>query len=227
MGVFHALKQKREAYGIVLTRVSPLASSVYRRLTRLPHKRTTMEELQDPAHMYCRADQVRRDTRIQSILLQHSATRWKHEYLTSLSEFYHSIGRGDQQVKIGDIVLVHDDGPRMNWKMAVVESLATGKDGLVHSANVRTSRGLTNRPLVKLFPLEVNVCDDRVVGVESNKGEQEDHNTTEAEKSLDNPMTEECPRRSAAQRARKRLAEWVQIICAVQRMRGVIEQCHM
>ena len=89
-----------------------------RRLTPLPHERTTMEELQDPT--YCGADQVRRDARIQSILLQHFATRWKHEYLTSLTEFYRPNGRGGQQMKVGDVVLVHDDGPRINWKMAVV-----------------------------------------------------------------------------------------------------------
>ena len=70
--------------------------------------------------------------------------------------------------------------------------------------------GMTNRPVVKLFPLEV--CDARVAGVESNKGDQEDHNTAEAGKSLDHPTIEERPQRSAAQRARNRLAEWVQII---------------
>ena len=46
------------------------------------------------------------------------------------------------------------------------------------------------------------------------KGDQEDHNTAEAGNSLDNPKTEERPQHSAAQRARNRLAEWVQIISA-------------
>ena len=137
---------------------------------------------------------------------------WRHEYLTSLREFYRPTGRGGQQIKVGDVVLVHDDGPRINWKMAVVESLATGKDGQVRSANVRTKSGMTNRPVVKLFPLEV--CDARVIGVENNKGDQEDHNTAEAGKSLDNPTTEQRPQRHAAQRARNRLAEWAQIIRA-------------
>ena len=49
-----------------------------RRLTRLPHECATVEELQDPN--YCGAEQVRRDTKIQSILLDHFTTRWKREY---------------------------------------------------------------------------------------------------------------------------------------------------
>ena len=38
--------------------------------------------------------------------------------------------------------------------MAVVESLVTGIDGLVCSANIHvcTKNGVTNRPVVKLFP---------------------------------------------------------------------------
>ena len=34
-------------------------------------------------------------------------------------------------------MLVHDDCPRINWKMAVVESLVKGSDGLVRSVKIR------------------------------------------------------------------------------------------
>ena len=61
------------------------------RIIRLPHEQVTMEELQQPT--YCEAEQVRRDGRIQSVLLQHFAARWRREYLTSLREFYHPTGR--------------------------------------------------------------------------------------------------------------------------------------
>ena len=181
-----------------------------RRLTRLPHDQTTLEELQDPT--YCSAGQVRRDAKIQSILLQHFASRWRHEYLTSLREFYHPTGRGGQEIKVEDIVMVHDNGPQINWKMAVLESLTTGMDGLVCSANVRTKNGVNNGPVMKLFPLKV--CDASIIQMENNEVDQEDHNTAEARKSLDNPMTGKRPQRSAAQRARKRLVEWIQIIHA-------------
>ena len=53
-----------------------------RRITKLPHQPATVEELQDPD--YSNAESVRRDAKIQSILLQHFVSRWKHEYLTSL-----------------------------------------------------------------------------------------------------------------------------------------------
>ena len=51
--------------------------------------------------------------------------------------------------------LVHDETPRSTWKLAVVESLIEGGDGLTQAANIRTSTGHTNRPITKLYPLEV------------------------------------------------------------------------
>ena len=92
----------------------------------------------------------------------------------------------------------------------MVESLVTGNDGLVRSPNILTKSGVTNRPVVKLFPLEV--YDREVVQTESTEGDQGDHNTAEIGQSSDDPTTEERPRCSAAQTARNQLAEWVKII---------------
>ena len=61
---------------------------------------------------------------------------------------------------MGDVVLIHDDGPRMQWKLPVVENLHEGGDGLIHAADLRTSSGKTNRPIIRLYPLEVT-ADDR------------------------------------------------------------------
>ena len=52
-------------------------------------------------------------------------------------------------------MLVHDENPRSTWKLAVVEGLIEGDDGLVRVANIRTSTWRTNRPITKLYPLEV------------------------------------------------------------------------
>jgi len=41
-------------------------------------------------------------------------------------------------------------------RLAVVQELQRGNDGLVRSAIIRTDRGITNRPIIKLYPLEVN-----------------------------------------------------------------------
>ena len=82
--------------------------------------------------------------------------RWKQEYLTSLREFHRTTGTNTQKVTVGDIVQIHDDSPRNTWKVAVIDSLVYGKDGLARSAVIRTRSGLTNRPIVKLYPLEIN-----------------------------------------------------------------------
>ena len=51
---------------------------------------------------------------------------------------------------MGDIVLVHNDTPRTMWKLAVIEELIRGNDGLVRAANIRTATG---RPIARLVPL--------------------------------------------------------------------------
>ena len=40
----------------------------------------------------------------------------------------------NQEIKVGDVVLVHDDSSRTNWRMVVVEELSVGGDGLVRAA---------------------------------------------------------------------------------------------
>ena len=107
-----------------------------RRLTTLPHKKATIEDLQDPS--YREAVKIRRDAQTQSVLLQHFARRWHHEYLTSLREFCHPSNKGGGQVKVWDVVLVHHDYQHINWKMAVIESLVIGNDEEVRSANIQT-----------------------------------------------------------------------------------------
>jgi len=61
------------------------------RLTTLPHEKTSVEDLQDPS--YHEAARIKRDAQIQSVLLQHFASRWCHDYLTSLREFYRLLTR--------------------------------------------------------------------------------------------------------------------------------------
>ena len=60
-------------------------------------------------------------------------------------------------IKVGDIVIIHEDTPRVGWKLAVVEKLITGSDGMTRTAEIRTAGGRTNRPIVRLIPLEVHV----------------------------------------------------------------------
>ena len=48
--------------------------------------------------------------------------------------------------------------------------------------------------------------------MESNEGDQGDHNIAEIRQSSDDPMTKEHPRPSAARGVRNQLAKWVKII---------------
>ena len=58
-------------------------------------------------------------------------------------------------------MIIHDDIPRINWILAVVEGLITGLDGITRAAEIRTAGGKTNRPTTRLFPLEINVNEDQ------------------------------------------------------------------
>ena len=51
--------------------------------------------------------------------------------------------RMDKRSRLG-MLIVHDDIPRINWKLAVVERLITGLDGITRAAEIRTSGGKTN-----------------------------------------------------------------------------------
>ena len=59
-------------------------------------------------------------------------------------------------------MLVQDDMlPRSRWDMGVITELIPSKDGIVRSVGLRTNKGITNRPIVTLYPLEVseNECE--------------------------------------------------------------------
>ena len=46
------------------------------------------------------------------------------------------MGNNSLAIRVGDVVLIHDDSLQINWKLGVIENLNKGDDGLVHSANV-------------------------------------------------------------------------------------------
>ncbi|XP_071181335.1 uncharacterized protein [Mytilus edulis] len=60
-------------------------------------------------------------------LIEHFAKRWRMEYLTGLREFHRVAGDQSAHVKIGSVVQIMDNSPRMMWKLAVIDDLITGK----------------------------------------------------------------------------------------------------
>lgn len=130
-----------------------------RRFSSLPYDNVSVDEIDDPNFGQNPSDLSKAMVRIQKIK-NSFWKRWSTDYLTSLREF-HQATRGNHKtiIKTGDVVLVHDDCPRINWKLAVVESLIHSKDGEIRAAEIRTANGRTNRPISKLYPLEITEPD--------------------------------------------------------------------
>ena len=124
-----------------------------RLLVSLPHYAVQEDELNDPT---CgETTDMRRSARVQALLQSHFWSRWRMEYLTALHESYRTTGCNSQTVKVGDVVLIHDDTPSVKWRLAVIESVNMGGDGLIRSATEGISTGRKNWPIARLYPLEV------------------------------------------------------------------------
>ena len=120
-----------------------------RRITTLPHVTTEDDEITDPD--FGDASQIRYRAKVHAVIIKQFWNRWRHEYLTALRETHRTTCNNKQCVSVGDIVLVHDDTARVNWKLAIIELVNKGKDGLIRSANIHTAIGRTNHPIARLY----------------------------------------------------------------------------
>ena len=100
--------------------------------------------------------------------------------------------------------MVHDDTPCINWRLAVVEDTIVGEDGLVRAANIRTSTGKANRPISKLYPLEVTAQDPLHQDNDSDQTVQPNKSEITSDKR---------PVCHAALRGRQQVVEWSQALC--------------
>ncbi|KAL3087458.1 hypothetical protein niasHT_023706 [Heterodera trifolii] len=57
--------------------------------------------------------------------------------------------------RVGEIVIIHNESPRNKCKLCKVIKLIPSDDGLVRSAVVWTQKTELNRPVTKLYPLEL------------------------------------------------------------------------
>ena len=94
--------------------------------------------------------------------------RWKKEYLLELREAHRvniSNSPDREWAKVGDIVVIHNDDKRRGfWSTGRIEELLMEKNEKVRAAIVRVYTGqkrsrLLNRPVQKLYPIEIN-CKD-------------------------------------------------------------------
>ena len=190
-----------------------------RRITALSYRAIEDDELGDPP--FGEESDIKRRARSQALTLKHFRSRWQHEYLTSLREFHRASGNNQQKIKVGDIVLVHDDAPRMNWKLAVIEGLITSSDGLTQAANIRTATGKTNRPITRLYPMELSSSTENITSDVHNEEQSTEENSNSVrniESSTDTAVTSAhpevgCrPRREAARKAKKQMMEWNKVL---------------
>ena len=170
------------------------------RITALPHEVVEEQDLYDPT--YGSITDVSQRAQLQAFLLNQFQARWKYEYSTSLREYHRTTGNNSQQIKPGDIVLMYDESPRSTWKLAIVEELRTGKDGLVRAANIKTSQGRTNRPIAKLIPLEVSTP----IATETDRPNSVAQKDTHTVKDT----VDKRPQRAAAQRGREKVMNLVE-----------------
>lgn len=82
--------------------------------------------------------------------------RWRNAYLLLLRSAHSCPQATSPQLKVGDVVIVHDDNaPPMQWKLGRVTMLHHGVDGVARACSVRTATGhVINRPVQKLYLLE-------------------------------------------------------------------------
>jgi len=150
-----------------------------RRIITLPHVQVEEDEIDDPDYRDPSQKELTKRAKVQAQLLDHFWNRWKHDYLTSLRESHRTTGFNTQEIRIGDVVTVHNEGQRSTWRLAVVKKLIKGNDGFVRAAVIRTSTGETSRPITKLYPLEISEGEQESMSEEAvNDSSNLEHPTT-------------------------------------------------
>ena len=95
--------------------------------------------------------------------------------------------------------MIYENGVKRNrWPMGVIEKCITGKDGVVRGAAVRRigeggAASVVNRPVQKLFPIEINANDlpDTLTPSERDEGvnDNRDFNTDTTPAATHDPPT--------------------------------------
>jgi Family of unknown function (DUF5641)/Integrase zinc binding domain len=108
--------------------------------------------LPEPDVTTVRVNRLSRWEQVQQ-MLQHFWKRWSAEYLTTLQQRNKWL-RKEENVKIGDLVLLHDDQlPASHWKMGRIQDVHPGSDGLVRVVSVKFKNSILKRPITKVVPL--------------------------------------------------------------------------
>ena len=97
-------------------------------------------------------------------VLENFWKRWESEYLKSLRERFNIPNRNRNNLLVpGQIVLIHDNVHRSQWKMGMILELIPSLDQYVRSVKLKVSNGTLIRPVTKIYPLEVQSNEPPVV----------------------------------------------------------------
>ena len=86
-------------------------------------------------------------------------SRWSKEYVRSLRERHRrSGGKQTPHPSVGDVVIIQNQSPnRHSWKLGIVDELIVGRDGIIRAAKMRAGKGVMERAVQHLYPLELSV----------------------------------------------------------------------
>ena len=142
-------------------------------INTLPHYGNT----DDPDFIQPRHGHLKERINYRNSLMHQIWNRWRTEYLNFLRERKAKISRVTSTIlpKVGDIVIIHDDSPRVEWKIGKVIELIPGKDGEERVAKVLSNKSELTRATYKLYPLEINAMIDENDATD----DHEDGNRTE------------------------------------------------
>ena len=163
------------------------------------------ESLEDPTYMEGSKEM---NVRLEYItkLSKHLWKRWSNEYLTFLKQ-KGGFTNTNRYPNPGDVVLVHDDGPRLYWRLARVIELLKGMNGIVRVVKLRIGRNETTRPITKLYPLEQSLDSLNTHSLNSNPSEVSGDQSriqgldTQDSTSSDGSGDQSRPQRMSAQRS--------------------------
>ena len=81
---------------------------------------------------------------------------WQCEYLTALRERHNLVHKtANHKIKVGDAVIMRTDNKNLGkWPLAVVLQIFRGRDSYIRAVQLRTSKGVMERPVQHLYPLE-------------------------------------------------------------------------
>ena len=153
-------------------------------------------------------DDLNKRVRYLNNVIDHFWRRWRNEYLAELRNAHKSPAKSVEKsrVKIGDVVLVHDENhPRSYWRTGRISDLvsSTVNDGQSRGAVVQVTNKkgrvtTLRRPLQLLYPLEIN-CELA----------EEETNLEQESKATQSPDSGR-PRRRAAIAGEQLIRNWIE-----------------